>query len=121
MGQGLRRPDVATPLPPPPAPPSRDANPWTMPSGRAPQRQPALRIDPARIPEHLKQAPAEGPRPRGRQTWLPFAIVGGVLLAVGGNAVESLRRGDYVGALVPLVFVGFIAVAVLRNVMRGRH
>jgi len=92
-----------------------------MPGSRTPQRQPALRIDPARIPEHLKQAPAEGTRPRARHTWLPFAIMGGVLLAVGGNAVESLRRGDYVGALVPLVFVGFIAVAMLRNAMRSRH
>jgi len=92
-----------------------------MPGGRAPQRQPALRIHPARIPDQLKQAPAEAPHPRARHTWLPFAIVGGVLLAVGGNAVESLRRGDFVGALVPLVFVGFIAVAMLRNAMRGRH
>jgi hypothetical protein len=49
-----------------------------------------------------------------------LAIIGGVFLAVGGKAIESFRHGDFVGALVPLVFVGFIAFGVVRNLLRKR-
>lgn len=89
---------------------------------------PGLRIDPARMPARLKLPPAATvPSPQSgsqqrpvRLRWLPLAIIGGVFLAVGGNALESFRHGDFVGALVPLVFVGFIAFGVVRNLLRKR-
>ena len=46
-------------LPPPPAPTSRDANPWSMPGAKPPRRIPGLRIDPAKLPERLKVPPPQ--------------------------------------------------------------
>jgi hypothetical protein len=105
MGTIPRPPRAGMPVPPPPAPTSRDANPWEMSASRVASRPPS-------IPPSSRQQ--VGLR------WLPFAIIGGVFIAVGGNALESLRRGDVIGALVPLVFVGFIAFGALRNLLRRR-
>ena len=93
------------PVPPPPAPTSHDANPWQLPTSREHPRQSAT--------------PAPSHRPV-RLRWVPFAIIGGVFIAIGRNALEALQHGDVVGALVPLVFVGFIAFGFLRNLRRKR-
>jgi hypothetical protein len=115
-------------LPPAPAPTSRDANPWAMPGAKPQQRIPGLRIDPARLPERLKVPPAKpvdavpgGERKARTLRWVPVVILGGMFIALGGNALESFRRGDFVGALVPLVFVGFVAVGMLRSLLRQKR
>lgn len=121
MGYIPRRNLGGSPLPPPPAPPSRDANPWTMTSGRVLRPSPASRAAAATprpgAPPSGAPTPASSgaPGPSSRARLIPLAILGGVLLAVGGNAIEAFLRGDYVGALVPLVFVGFVAVGVVRG------
>jgi len=115
-------------LPPPPAPTSRDANPWSMPGAKPPRRIPGLRIDPAKLPERLKvpppqpvnAAPASGRNAPGLR-WAPFAILGGIFIAVGFNALQSFRSGDFVGALAPLVFVGFVAAGMLRSLLRPKR
>lgn len=119
MGQGLRRNVTGTRLPPPPAPTSRDANPWHMSAERPAARLPGLRVPPEQIPERLKTAPQDGkPAAPSRLRWVPFAMLGAVLLAVGVDALRAFQRGDYFAALVPLVFVAFVAVAILRSRQR---
>lgn len=114
-------------LPPPPAPTSRDANPWSMQGAKPPRRIPGLRIDPAKLPERLKVPPpqpvdaAPGSSRKARLRLAPFAILGGIFIAVGFNALESFRSGDFVGALVPLVFVGFVAAGLLRSLLRPKR
>ena len=123
MGQGLLRHVTGTPLPPPPAPPSRDANPWVMSASRPSSRLPGLRVPPERIPGQFKEAPP--PRPAGtppaapsRLRWLPFGILGAIVAAIGIDAARAFQRGDYFGAVIPLVFVAFIAVAIVRSQLR---
>ena len=126
MGTIPRRNVPGTALPPAPAPTSRDANPWSLPTARAPQRLPGLRVDPARIPDRLKAAPSAAARPATPEAprkvvhlrWMPYALVIGVLVAVGGNALDSFRRGDYIGAVIPMVIVGVIAFHSLRSLLR---
>jgi len=119
MRQDPRRNVTGTTLPPPPAPPSRDANPWHMSAGRPAARLPGLRVPPEKVPERLKTVPKDAaPAPPSSLRWVPFAMLGAVLLAVGADALRAFLRGDYLAALVPLVFVAFVAVAILRSRQR---
>ena len=126
MGTIPRRNVPGTALPPAPAPTSRDANPWSLAATRAPQRLPGLRVDPAKTPDRLKVTPPELTRPATpaapskvvQLRWMPYALVIGVLIAVGGNALDSFRQGDYVGAVIPMVIVGVIAFQSLRSLLR---
>jgi hypothetical protein len=114
-------------LPPPPAPTARDANPWPMPGQRA-ARPISWPRGPKTAPTSVVAEPraAEpGMPPIGRKAsplrWLPFAIIVGLLVAVGSSALQSFRQGDFIGALLPLVVVGIIASGWWRSLRRDRR
>jgi hypothetical protein len=109
-------------LPPPPAPVSRDANPWPMatkpeavkPRLAIPEAAPRERAEPGAVRRRHSRAGAEGAAARRepRLRWLPAMI----LVAVAGTAlrvgVEALEAGDVesaVGALVMGAMVAFVA------------
>lgn len=118
-----RPPDAAgkPALPPPPAPTSRDANPWPMSSGSAaPSR---VRRHP-RMPDVPRGTPAPAgadPRRPRRTRWMPLAV----LLFIAGLGVQmvlvALERGEWQGAIGALVMLAMVALMVVRLVRRRRR
>ena len=114
-------------LPPPPAPTARDANPWPMPGQPAARPIPWPRGPKTALPSVVagRSAAQPGMPPTGRKAsplrWLPFAIIVGVLVAVGSSALQSFHQGDFIGALLPLVVVGIIASGWWRSLRRDRR
>jgi hypothetical protein len=131
MGFAGKQPIVGTQLPPPPAPTSHDANPWTMPGGKPRSRIPGLGIEPVRVslpknPKVLRDLPGPGPvSPVARQgsplRWVPIVILGFVFLAVANTAWDAYRNGDVVGALIPLVVVAFVASGFFRALRKDKR
>jgi len=130
MGYAGKAPHVGTQLPPPPAPTSRDANPWAMPGARPTAGSPRLRIDPVRVslpknPRVLRDLPVPGPgspveRKGSPLRWVPIAILGLVFLAVANTARDAFRSGDVAGALIPLVVVAVVAAGFFRALRKGK-
>jgi len=104
-----------TGLPPPPAPPARDANPWTMSgtAGAAPQSsRPAAPRGNQRTARGAGGGRSPVPGRDGRRRWVPVMI----LLFIAGTgvqlAIQALESGDVeaaVGALVILAMAALIA------------
>lgn len=106
--------DEITALPPPPAPPARDANPWQLPepdrpAGEAPSpRRPRRRAgqsDPQRTPQRR------------------IALAAGIALLVLGVVVARLMGGEDVGdlakSLAPPLIILIVVTARLRRRRRG--
>jgi len=96
---------VATPLPPPPAPTARDANPWRMPQrdATATHRPPTA-------------SPAAG-RPAGtgraahrpaRRRILPIAVTAAMAVVLLSAALQALERAEWAAALPMLAIVAFL-------------
>lgn len=111
MGFAGKKPIVGTQLPPPPAPTSRDANPWAMPGGKPRSRIPGLGIEP--VPPVARQG--------SPLRWVPIVILGFVFLAVANTARDAYRNGDVVGALIPLLVVGVVASGFFRALRKGKR
>jgi hypothetical protein len=130
MGYAGKKPIVGTQLPPPPAPTSNDANPWTMPGGKPAARIPASGVAPVRVslpknPRTTRDLPEPRPdSPDLRQgsplRWVPRVILGAVFLGVANTARDAFRSGDLVGTLVPLVVVAVVASGFFRALRKGK-
>jgi len=114
-------------LPPPPAPTSRNANPWSISAqtGRS-QAGPAAPRPLARHPKasHAPRAPHVPGMPRkadGPIQWIPVVILLFVMGAALATAVQLLSAGDVAGALGPLFAAGFAAMMALRWVRKRRQ
>jgi len=106
-------------LPPPPAPTSRGANPWSMSPGAGGQ-QPEARHPRARgrlRPGSPKPGAAGGQR---RTPWIPLLI----LFAIAGTgvqmAIRALVEGDVETAIGALVIFAVVAVVALRRILKRR-
>jgi hypothetical protein len=135
------------PLPPAPAPPAKDANPWPMPEqlGDRPsaprtdatpsrtQPKPPFRNsasgtrlsaearEPGASPPAGAAMRQPGQEARGRSplaTGVPLLIVLGALVGGVLAAREALASGDVVAAIVPLLIVGVVAFNLLRRSRR---
>jgi hypothetical protein len=98
-------------LPPPPAPPSRDANPWAM-SGPGVQREPGRQrrfpVEPV-SPVQLRKRPVV--------PTLIFAVI--AVLAIAG-AVGALERRGFEAAVGPILLVALVLSVFLRRRRRQR-
>lgn len=98
--------DEITALPPPPAPPARDANPWRLPeldrpAGEAPSPRRPRRRD---------------PRPDARRTpQSRIALAAGIALLVLGVVVARMAGGEDIGdvakSLAPLLIIVIVVVS----------
>lgn len=116
-------------LPPPPAPPARDANPWTVSSdglsdaGRRPGAPPGAPVDllsRTTGQKRLRARPLPNPKPR-RPPVVPITILAIMMLAPIVAALRGLGAGslaELIGPLVVLVFVGLIAFRIMRSRQR---
>ena len=111
-------------LPPAPAPPSRDANPWEMPeqySGKTRTSKGPLRAagrGPLRIPGHpgpAKRPDARDPVKRKRNRLIPIAIIAAFFGVIVTVAREAAAEGDLVAAIVPIVIFGIVFIGALRS------
>jgi hypothetical protein len=109
---------VTARLPPPPAPVARDANPWPMP-GRAGETPRAWS---AKLSDH-QYAPSDPVRPsrHGLARFLPIAVFFAIVASIVSGALESLGRGDRLGAFIPLIVIAIAAVSVWRSRRRSRR
>jgi len=107
-------PDEITALPPPPAPPARDANPWPLPELDRPVTGPL----PLRRPRRREDAPAPERTPQRR-----IALAAGIALLVLGVVVARRMGGEDVGdiakSLAPLLIIVIVVTARLRRRRRG--
>jgi hypothetical protein len=111
-------------LPPPPAPTSRDANPWPMPErsatpGQAPKaslRRPGRGKDVlGKGPKGSGVGPMAGlPGPRKRLALLPLIIVAAFIAFALKAARESIAAGDLPAAIIPLVISCIVAIGYFR-------
>jgi hypothetical protein len=111
-------------MPAPPAPPSRDANPWPMPeqhpdAGARPQAQANVRLGKSGLRRRPDQAPGATP-PRSERRLIPLFIVAGVIGLAFTAALDAAESGDLVGIIVPILIVGVVAFGVLRRYRRKR-
>ena len=108
-------------LPPPPAPPRRSANPWTLSeTARKPEPRPESSTRNI-LDELIKQAPTEDShaeqevppppagavRPRPKPWFLVIAVVAVVIVL--RVLLESRKDSDWAGMIGPLVVIAFIA------------
>jgi hypothetical protein len=117
-----RRRDTGTTtgLPPPPAPPSRDANPWTIPgpdAPRAPARPAGATASPS--PKRFPGGPSARPGPR-RMPVFALLVLGVIAFVALGGAVHEIGSGNYADAVGPLLAVAFAAFVVWKQA-RGRR
>lgn len=115
-------------LPPPPAPPARDANPWTISAGESPRAAPGAGA-PSGTPRgdgtgaaHRPRFPArQVPHPKPRKPpFVPLLIFAVVALVPFAAALRALGAGDVQEAIGPLIAVGFIAFMAWRSLRRRR-
>jgi hypothetical protein len=106
-------------LPPPPAPTSRDANPWSMAEARAPDRkgQPPAAAKPGR-PTRFPTKPPGSVEPRRRPV-VPLVILAFVAATALGLVADALRSGSFEEAIGPVVTVVFVAFMIWRAVTRA--
>lgn len=122
-GQERSGPKPGNHMPPPPAPPSRDANPWPMPEQHpdaAGGQVPApVRLGKSGVRRRPDQAPGAKPR-RSERRLIPLFIVAGIIGLAFTAALDAAESGDLVGIVVPILIVGVIAFGVLRRSRRKR-
>lgn len=119
MPQAPDHPPATSRLPPPPAPVARDANPWPMPGGPGtPRLARADRPPPARQPLPSSAPPSSSRH--GLSRIVPIAVFLAVLGSIASGAFEALRRGDRIGAIVPLIVLGIVAAGLWRSIRRAR-
>jgi hypothetical protein len=107
-------------LPPAPAPPSRDVNPWPM-SG---QREAAPKVHPrARAAVTRRDHPVEKESmPSGGQklSWLPYLMLVFVVATSLRVAIEAFEGGNVEAAVGPLIAIAFVAFLAWRRIRRRR-
>jgi hypothetical protein len=109
------RPPVSR-LPPPPAPTSRDANPWPMPGQNGANTQRGWGQPPP-----VSGAPPASWRstaPDSRATplrWLPVVVLGGMAAVAAAVAVTAIESRDPRAAIGPLLMLAFVAFAAWRR------
>lgn len=111
-------------LPPAPAPPSRDANPWPMSGqgGGAPKLHPRVReaVRKAAVksgPPGVERAPSAG---GPKLAWLPYLMLVFVVAMSLRVAIEAFDAGNAEAAIGPLIAILFAAFFVWRR-LRPRH
>ena len=103
-------------LPPPPAPPARDANPWQMSSGAGGQRQAPRH---ARAPGWLRRPGSPQPGPAGRKrrlSWVPLLVmlfIAGAAVQLAIAALAERDAGALAAAIVMLVLTGFAGLRLI--------
>jgi hypothetical protein len=112
-------------LPPPPAPTSRDANPWSIGEVHAPPRTgiPPSAKAPADAPGRPSRFPTKPPgsiRPRRRVAAVPLVILGFIAMTAIGLVADALESGDLQGAIGPIFAVVFVAFMIFR-LLRSRR
>ncbi len=106
-------------LPPPPAPTSRDANPWSMGETQVPDRkgQPPAAATPRR-PNRFPTKPPSSVEPRRRPV-VPLVILAFIAMTAIGLVADALKSGSLEEAIGPIVTVLFVAFMIWRAVTRG--
>jgi hypothetical protein len=92
--------------------------PTQVPPGRSPPPTPVAG------PRNKPSAPTGQPGAESRPAitrFVPFAIFLAVLGSIASTAIEALGRGDRIGAVIPLIVVGIIAVGWWRAMRRQRR
>lgn len=119
-----RDPSGTPGLPPAPAPPSRDANPWPM----SAQREPASKLHP-RVREAVSNAAGKRDQPGVKESspaggqklsWLPYLMLVFVVATSIRVAIEAFDAGNVEAAIGPLVAILFAAFFVWRRARRKR-
>ena len=108
-------------LPPPPAPTSRDANPWSMGEVHAPDRGgiPPAAQAPAR-PRRFPTRPPDTTRPRGPGAAVPLVILAFIAMTAIGLVADALESGRLEEAIGPIIAVVFVAFMIVRQLRRRR-
>jgi hypothetical protein len=112
-------------LPPPPAPTSRDANPWSMGEVHAPDRggiPPAAQAQP-KAPERQRRFPVKPPettKGRRRGAAVPLVILAFIAMTAIGLVADALESGNLAEAIGPVVAVVFVAFMIVRQLRRRR-
>lgn len=111
-------------LPPAPAPPSRDANPWPMSgqAGGASKLHPRVREAVRKAgnkgdPPVVERAPSVGGQ---KLAWLPYLMLVFVVLTSLRVAIEAFDAGNVEAAIGPLIAILFAAFFVWRRLRRKR-
>jgi hypothetical protein len=110
-------------LPPPPAPTSRDANPWSMGEVHAPDRRGIPPAAQARAPARPGRFPIKPPdtvRPRRRAAAVPLVVLAFIAMIAIGLVTDALESGKLEEAIGPIVAVVFVAFMIVRQ-LRGRR
>lgn len=119
-----RDPSGTPGLPPAPAPPSRDSNPWPM-SGQedvSPKPHPRVReavsnAGSMRGPPVVKRSPSRGGE---KLAWLPYLLLVFVVATSLRVAIEAFDAGEVEAAIGPLIAILFAAFFVWRRIRRKR-
>lgn len=108
-------------LPPPPAPTSRDANPWSMGETHAPERSgiPGSAKAPVR-PHRFPTRSPETIEPRRRPAAVPLVILAFIAMTAIGLVADALESGKLAEAIGPILAVVFVAFMIFRQ-LRGRR
>jgi len=111
-------------LPPAPAPPSRDANPWPMSgqAGGAPKLHPRVREAVRKAgnkgdPSAVERKPSAGSQ---KLAWLPYLMLVFVVVTSLRVAIEAFGAGQVEAAIGPLLAILFAAFFIWRR-MRRKH
>jgi len=110
-------------LPPPPAPTSRDANPWSMGEVHAPDRggiPPAAQAQAPVRPGRFPIKPPDTVRPRRRAAAVPLVVLAFIAMIAIGLVTDALESGNLEEAIGPIVAVVFVAFMIVRQ-LRGRR
>jgi hypothetical protein len=98
-------------LPPPPAPPAHDANPWPMSSS---QPAPDPTLPPGRrraLPDRSRSVPGQRRPPRAAPL-LVLVVIGSLGVRL---AIQAWRDQDYAGMLAALAILSLVAFMVWRR------
>lgn len=104
--------DAITPLPPPPAPTARDANPWPVTGVPGPARRTVLRRPRQRDPGQRKAR-------EGLRNLLMLGVVAFILVSALMEALRGGGVGPLVGALFPLLILAVLFLARRRKSRNG--
>ena len=112
-------------LPPPLAPTSRDANPWSLGETPSPHRTgiPPSAQAQAQTPARPPRFPIKPPdtiKPRRRGVALPLVILSVIAMIAIGLVADALESGRLEEAIGPIVAVAFVAFMIVRQ-LRGRR
>ena len=111
-------------LPPAPAPPARDANPWPMSaqSEAASKRHPRVREAVSKAASRRDQPGVNASPPAGGQrlSWLPYLMLVFVVATSLRIAIEAFEAGNVEAAIGPLVAIAFAAFFIWRRTRRRR-